>query len=81
MVSLMDGAPVMPVGVEPPRKRSSRWDSAPVLDRGGKPKLAAITERDIEGIFKPLTRYRYLPADYLHAFAGGSLDYLSLIHI
>lgn len=24
----------------------------------------------------PLTRYRYLPVDYLHALGGGSLDYL-----
>jgi hypothetical protein len=58
------------------RKRNSRWDHAPILDRSGTPKLAAITERDIEGIFNPLIRYRYLPVDYLHAFAGGSLDYL-----
>lgn len=57
-------------------KRSSRWDIAPVLDRHGKPKHAALTERDFGGIFEPLARYRYLPADYLHAFSGGSLDYL-----
>jgi hypothetical protein len=56
--------------------RNSRWSDAPVLDAKGKPKNAAITERDIEGIFKPLARYRYLPADYLHALAGGSLDAL-----
>ena len=56
--------------------RNSRWGDAPVLDKSGKSKVAVITERDFERIFKPLARYRYLPADYLHAFAGGSLDYL-----
>jgi hypothetical protein len=59
-----------------PRKPNSRWDDAAVVDRAGKARVACITERDVAGIFKPLTRYRYLPADYLHAFAGGSLDYL-----
>ena len=29
------------------------------------------TDRDI-GIFKLLTRYRYLPSDYIHAFIDGS---------
>src|SRR5437763_12439019 len=66
----------MPPATAIARKRNSRWGHAPILDRRGKPKLAAITARDIEGIFKPLTRYRYLPADYIHALAGGSLDYL-----
>ncbi len=56
--------------------RNSRWSDAPILDRSGRPKVAVVTERDIERIFLPLARYRYLPADYLHAFAGGSLDYL-----
>ncbi|MGC2411374.1 MAG: hypothetical protein WA459_01585 [Stellaceae bacterium] len=45
-------------------------------DKHGKPKTVVVTERDIERIFLPLARYRYLPVDYLHAFAGGSLDYL-----
>jgi len=57
-------------------KRNSRWGDAPVVDKTGKPKIAVVTERDIERIFMPLARYRYLPADYLHALAGGSLDYL-----
>jgi hypothetical protein len=60
-----------------PKKRNSRWDDAPVLDGRGKPKLAVLTERDVERIFKPLTRYRYLPADYLQALGGGSLDSLT----
>lgn len=58
------------------RRRNSRWTDAPVLDRAGNPRAARITERDIAGIFKPLSRYRYLPADHIHAFAGGNLDYL-----
>ncbi len=56
------------------KKRNSRWDDAPVLDARGRPKVAAITERDVERIFAPLARYRYMPADYLHALSGGSLD-------
>lgn len=57
-------------------RRNSRWNEAPVLDATGKPRAAYLTERDVDGIFAPLTRYRYLPVDYIHAFAGGSLDYL-----
>lgn len=48
-----------------------------MLDARGRPKVAAITERDVDRIFKLLARYRYLPADYIHAFAGGSLDALT----
>ena len=58
------------------KRRNSRWADTPILDREGRPKIAAITEGDVSGIFQPLARYRYLPADYLHAFAGGSLNYL-----
>lgn len=58
------------------RRRNSRWDDAPILDATGNPRIACITERDIEGICKPLARYRYLRADYIHAFAGGNFDYL-----
>ena len=58
------------------KRRNSRWDDAPVLDKSGQPKAACITQRDIDGIFRPLTRYRYLPVDYIHALSGGSLDYL-----
>jgi hypothetical protein len=57
-------------------RRNSRWSDAPVRDRAGNSKIAVVTERDIECVFLPLARYRYLPADYLHAFGGGSLDYL-----
>jgi hypothetical protein len=57
-------------------RRQSRWGDAPVLDRRGQPKIAVVTERDIERIFLPLARYRYLPADYIYAIGGGSLDYL-----
>ena len=48
-----------------------------MLDARGRPKVAAITERDVERIFAPLARYRYLPADYLHALTEGSLDALT----
>jgi hypothetical protein len=58
------------------RVRNSRWSDAPVLDKSDRPKVAAISDRDITGIFMPLVRYRYLPADYVHAFAGGNFDYL-----
>lgn len=57
--------------------RNSRWNDAPVLDARRRPKVAAITVRDIDRIFMPLARYRYLPVDYLHTFAGGSLDALA----
>jgi hypothetical protein len=57
-------------------RRNSRWDDAPVLDGRGKPKVATITTRDIERILMPLARHRYLPADYIHALAGGSFDAL-----
>jgi hypothetical protein len=56
--------------------RNSRWDREPALDSGGRPRIARITERDIE-MFKLLARYRYLPLDDLHAFVGGSLKGLS----
>src|SRR5215831_1767163 len=56
--------------------RNSRWDREPVLDSRGQPRVARLTERDIE-IFKLLGRYRYLPLDDLHAFVGGSLKGLS----
>ena len=58
------------------RTRNSRWGDAPVLDQCGRSKVAVITDRDFERIFLPLSRYRYLAADYLQAFGGGSLDYL-----
>ena len=58
------------------RTRNSRWGDAPVADSSGRPKVALITDRDVERIFLPLARYRYLPADYLQALGGGSLDYL-----
>jgi Replication-relaxation len=55
--------------------RVSRWTRDPVIS-DGQPVVVYPTERDIE-IFKLLTRYRYLPSDYIHAFVGGSLDALS----
>jgi len=57
-------------------KRNSRWDTAPVRDGRDAPRVACITARDIERIFMPLMRYRYLPVDYVHALGGGGLEYL-----
>src|SRR6266849_5640486 len=57
------------------KSRNSRWTRDPVSD-GGQAVAVYPTDRDIE-IFKLLTRYRYLPSDYIHAFVGGSLQALS----
>src|SRR5262249_32733065 len=35
-----------------------------------------LTPLDIERIFQPLARYRYLPAVYLRAIGGGSSGYM-----
>ena len=56
-------------------RRSSRWTRDPVLD-DGEAVVVYPTDRDIE-IFKLLTRYRYLPSDYIHAFVGGSFKGLN----
>jgi hypothetical protein len=58
------------------QKRNSRWSRDPVIGRDGVAVAVYPTERDIE-IFKPFARFRYLPADYIHAFVGGSLKALS----
>src|SRR5271165_7682125 len=55
--------------------RNSRWTREPVSD-AGRAVVVYPTERDIE-IFKLLTRYRYLPSDYIHAFVGGSFKGLN----
>ncbi len=59
------------------RKRNSRWSRDPVIGRQGAAVAVYPTERDIE-IFKLLTRFRYLPSDYIHAFVGGNQK--ALIH-
>jgi hypothetical protein len=56
--------------------RNSRWSRDAVVGRRGAPVVARPTERDIE-IFRLLTRFRYLPSDYIHAFIGGSEKALS----
>src|ERR1700730_19328271 len=56
-------------------RRNSRWTREPVTD-DGRAVVVYPTQRDIE-IFKLLTRYRYLPSDYIHAFVGGSANALS----
>ena len=56
--------------------RNSRWSRDPVVSRDGAAVATHPTERDIE-IFKLLVRFRYLPADYIHAFVGGSAKALT----
>jgi hypothetical protein len=56
-------------------RRNSRWTRDPVSD-DGRAVVVHPTDRDIE-IFQLLTRYRYLPSDYIHAFVGGSMSALS----
>ena len=57
------------------KTRNSRWDRNPRPNCNGKPAVAHIVERDLE-LFKLLARYRFLAADYIHAFSGG--EYRSL---
>jgi len=59
----------------PARLRNSRWTRDAVTD-DGRAVVVYPTDRDVE-IFKLLTRYRYLPSDYIHAFVGGSMSALS----
>src|SRR5579862_2772383 len=58
------------------RGRNSRWSRDPVVARDGAAVAVHPTERDIE-IFALLVRFRYLPADYIHAFVGGSAKALT----
>jgi hypothetical protein len=58
------------------RGRNSRWSRDPVVARDGAVVVVHPTERDIE-IFNLLVRFRYLPADYIHAFVGGSAKALT----
>jgi hypothetical protein len=54
--------------------RNSRWTRDPVVGRAA----VAVhpTDRDIE-IFHLLSRFRYLPSDYIHALVGGNEKALS----
>jgi hypothetical protein len=54
-------------------RRNSRWTRSTPL---GARKRAQLSAHDI-AIFTVLARYRYLPADYIHAIAGGSFKYLT----
>ena len=56
--------------------RNSRWSRDPVIGRDGTAVAVYPTDRDVE-IFKLLARFRYLPADYVHAFVGGNEKALS----
>lgn len=50
--------------------RNSRWSREPTV-RAGAPKRLQLTARDLE-ILRLMSRYTYLPGDYIHAFVGGS---------
>ena len=60
------------MNAEAARKRNSRWTRSPT---GGARKTAYLSPHDI-AIFAVLARYRYLPADYIHALVGGSFKHL-----
>src|ERR1700686_2581300 len=53
-------------------KRNSRWTRSPTF---GARKTAHLSAHDI-AIFAVLARYRYLPADYIHALVGGNFKHL-----
>jgi hypothetical protein len=57
--------------------RKSRWATDALLDGNGRAVIARLTERD-HRTFQLLAKYRYLPADYIHALTGG--DYKALTH-
>jgi hypothetical protein len=54
-----------------PQTRKSRWTRDPIVGQDGTAIAVFPTDRDID-IFKLLARFRYLPADYIHAFVGGN---------
>lgn len=54
------------------RRYTSRWSHDPIRDTEGRLKLVQLTGRDLE-ILKLLARYRYLRADFIHAFVGSSI--------
>jgi hypothetical protein len=60
------------MNAEPGRSRNSRWTRSPTF---GPRKTAHLSPHDI-AIFSVLARYRYLPADYIHAFVGGNFKHL-----
>src|ERR1700691_3807576 len=53
-------------------QRNSRWTREPTQ---ASRKTAYLSPHDI-AIFSALARYRYLPADYIHAFVGGNFKHL-----
>lgn len=60
-------------------KISSRWSREPSLDKRrartkqGNPRKRILSKRDIK-ILKLLNEFRYLPADDIHAYVGGSYE-------
>jgi hypothetical protein len=57
------------------KKRNSRWDDEPRLDKKGQPIVVYPCPSDIV-IFQLLQRYRYLPIDFIIDHTGLSYSYL-----
>ena len=57
------------------KKRNSRWDDEPRLDKTGQPIVVYPCATDIV-IFRLLHRYRYLPIDFIVAHTSLSYSYL-----
>jgi len=57
------------------KKRNSRWDDEPRLDKSGQPIVVYPCATDIV-IFRLLNRYRYLPLDFIQAHTGLSYSYV-----
>jgi hypothetical protein len=57
------------------RKRNSRWDDEPRLDKSGQPIVVYPCASDIV-LFRILNRYRYLPLDFIMALTGLSYSYV-----
>ena len=57
------------------KKRNSRWDDEPRLDKSGQPIVVYPCATDIV-IFRLLNRYRYLPINFIEEHTGLSYSYL-----
>ena len=57
------------------KKRNSRWDDEPRLDKSGQPIIVYPCAGDFV-IFRLLNRYRYLPINFIAEHTGFSYSYL-----
>jgi hypothetical protein len=60
----------MDATTEPAHTLNSRWTREPCV-RGGQKQRLELQPRDI-AILRLMSRYAFLPGDYIHAFVGGS---------